>query len=186
MTGFAIRPLTSATWPALEDLFGPAGGSNGCWCAYWRLGPRYRDRPRADNRRDLRLLADSGRAPGLLAFAPDGTAAGWCELAPRADLGWLARARYLGPVDELPVWSVPCFYVGRGWRGRGVTDALITAAAELAAASGAPAIEGYPVDTAVPGHSRNAFTGTAAAFTRNGFGEVARRHPAPPNMRKSL
>ncbi len=40
-----ISPLTSEQWPALEDLFGKAGASNGCWCMYWRVGPRYRDRP---------------------------------------------------------------------------------------------------------------------------------------------
>src|ERR1700748_875647 len=103
---------------------------------YWRIGPRYRDRPRADNKEDLRRLAASERPPGLLAFdgdraagwcelaprgalgwlarAPPGLrasegdgAAGWCELAPRAELGWLARARYLEPVDDLPVWSAP-------------------------------------------------------------------------------
>ena len=33
-----IRPLTPDLWPALEDLFGKGGASNGCWCMYWRLG----------------------------------------------------------------------------------------------------------------------------------------------------
>src|SRR5947209_19852231 len=40
-----VEPLTLGLWPALEDLFGRAGASNGCWCMYWRIGPRYRDRP---------------------------------------------------------------------------------------------------------------------------------------------
>src|SRR5215470_19653374 len=85
-----IRPLTAEQWPALEDLFGTTGASNGCWCMYWRIGPRYRARPRADDRRDRQRLAGSGRPPGLLAFDGD-LAVGWCELAPRAELGWLAR-----------------------------------------------------------------------------------------------
>ena len=58
---FTVRPVTAAQWPALEDLFGRSGASNGCWCMYWRIGPRYRDRPRADNKEDLRQLAASGR-----------------------------------------------------------------------------------------------------------------------------
>jgi GNAT superfamily N-acetyltransferase len=181
MSGLTIRPLTAESWPALEALFGTAGASNGCWCAYWRLGPRYRDRPREDNQRDLRLLAGSGRSPGLLALTADGAAIGWCSLAPRADLGWLAHARYLAPVDDLPVWSVPCFYVGRAHRGQGVTDALLDAAAAVVAAAGAPALEGYPVDTGVPGHTRNAFTGTAAAFARHGFQVLARRTTSWPS-----
>jgi GNAT superfamily N-acetyltransferase len=144
-----VSPLTSGRWPALEDLFGPAGASNGCWCMYWRIGPRYRDRPREDNQADLRRLAASGQPPGLLAF-DGGIAVGWCELAPRADLGWLAHGRYLQPVDDLPVWSVPCFYVRRTHRGQGVMDALIEAALLVAASAGAPALEAYPVDTAAP------------------------------------
>ena len=186
MTELTVGPLTAENWAALEDLFGKAGASNGCWCVYWRLGPRYRDRHREDNKRDLWLLAESGQSPGLLAVSADGTAVGWCSLAPRGDLGWLAHARYLAPVDDMPVWSVPCFYVRRSHRGQGVTDALLEAATGVATSAGAPALEGYPVDTDVPGHTRNAFTGTAAAFTRHGFQVVARRKPDRPIMRLSL
>ena len=200
MTDLTIRPLTAEQWPALEDLFGKAGASNGCWCMYWRIGPRYRSRPRADNKEDLARLAaagsagapgaggaagPAGTAPGLLAF-DGGVAVGWCELAPRADLGWLARTRYLQPPDDLPVWSVPCFYVRRTHRGRGVTDALIAAAISAASAAGAPALEAYPVDIAVPGHTRNLFGGIASTFARHGFGVVARHKPDRPVMRRPL
>jgi GNAT superfamily N-acetyltransferase len=180
-----VRPLTLESWPALENLFGPAGASNGCWCMYWRIGPRYRDRPRADNKHDLRRLAGSARAPGLLAFDGD-LAVGWAELAPRADLAWLGHARFLAPADDLPVWSLPCFYVRRGHRGQGVMDALIEAAVPAAAAAAAPALEAYPVDTAVPGHTGNLFPGVASAFARHGFQVVARRKPDRPVMRKRL
>ena len=114
---YLISPLTAERWPALEDLFGRAGASNGCWCGYWRIGPRYRDRPCADNKRDLRRLAASGRPPGLLAF--DGElAVGWCEPGPRAELAWLTRARFLTRADDLPVWPVPCFFLRRAYRRR--------------------------------------------------------------------
>ena len=43
-----------------------------------------------------------------------------------------------------------------------------------------------PVDTDVPGHTRNTFTGTAAAFARRGFQVVARRKADRPIMRLSL
>src|SRR2546430_17645691 len=107
-----FRPLTAGQWPALEDLFGRAGASNGCWCMYWRIGPRYRDRPREDNKRDLEQLARSGQPPGLPAF--DGRPpAGWGELPPRADLGWLAPGRHFPPVDDPPVRSGPSVYARR-------------------------------------------------------------------------
>ena len=182
---FEISPLTAERWPALEDLFGRAGASNGCWCMYWRIGPRYRDRPRTDNRRDRQRLAASERAPGLLAFDGD-RAVGWCELAPRADLRWLAHARHLAPLDDAPVWSVPCFFVRRTYRHRGVMGALIEAAVAAAAAAGAPVVEAYPVDTAVPGHSQNLFPGVATAFARHGFRVMARRKPDRPVMRRQV
>jgi len=184
-TNLAISPLTVELWPGLEDLFGPAGASNGCWCMYWRIGPRYRERPRAENKSDLRQLAAAGPPPGLVAL--DGAVCvGWCEVAPRASLGWLAQAGYLYADDDLPVWSVPCFYVRRTHRGRGVMEALIEGAVDAAAVAGAPAIEAYPVDTGVPGHTRNLFPGTAAAFARHGFRVVARRKPDRPVMRRAL
>lgn len=152
---------------------------------YWRIGPAYHERPREQNKADLRRLTASGQPPGLLAFDGD-LAVGWSELAPRADLKWLAQARYLQPVDDLPVWSLACFYVRRAHRGLGVVDALIGAAVRVAAQAGVPAIEAYPVDTSVPGHTRNLFPGTASAFDRHEFAVVARRKADRPVMRRNL
>jgi GNAT superfamily N-acetyltransferase len=88
-------------------------------------------------------------------------------------------------VDDLPVWSIPCFYVRRSHRGRGVMSALIEAAIPVAESAGAPALEAYPVDTAVPGHTRNLFPGAASAFARCGFRVVARRKADRPVMRRA-
>ena len=179
---YAIEPLTARRWPALEDLFGRSGASNGCWCMYWRIGPRYKDRPREQNKHELERLTRRTAAPGLLAFDGD-VAAGWCELAPRAELAWLASTRFLGPVDDLPVWSVPCFYVRRSYRGRGGHGAQIDGAIAAAAAAGAPALEAYPVDPDAAGHTGNLFSGLVPAFTRRGFREVARRRGDRPVLR---
>jgi GNAT superfamily N-acetyltransferase len=65
-------------------------------------------------------------------------------------LAWLADTKHLRSVDDLPVWSIPCFYIRRTHRRHGVMAALIEGAIE--AAAGAPALEAYPIDTAVPGH----------------------------------
>jgi GNAT superfamily N-acetyltransferase len=181
-----VGPLTPELWTAFEDLFGPAGASNGCWCMYWRLGPGYRNRPRAENKRERRELAScSPRPPGLLALDGD-IAIGWCELAPRGDLAWLARTRFLQPMDDEPAWSVPCFFVRRAYRGRGVMSVLIEAAVREARSCGATALEAYPVDTSVPGHTGNLFPGVASAFARQGFEVVARRRADRPVMRKQV
>jgi hypothetical protein len=99
-----IRPLTPDLWPALEDLFGKGGASNGCWCMYSRIGSEYHKREREKNRRAFRKIVKHGPPPGLLAF--DGErAVGWCQLTPRDDLPWLNRARPFQRVDDVPVWS---------------------------------------------------------------------------------
>jgi GNAT superfamily N-acetyltransferase len=182
---FAVRPLTAETWPALEDLFGRGGASNGCWCMYWVLGPGYRKHPRIENKEALRALSQGSRSPGLLAF--DGElAVGWCRLTPRAEQPWLEHARHLAAVDDVPVWSLSCFYVRRGYRGRDVPGVLIAGALRAAKRASAPAVEAYPIDTAVPGSTKNTFTGTTSTFERAGFAVVARRSPARPIMRHDL
>lgn len=180
----AVRPVDAQLWPALDALFGRGGASNGCWCMYWILGAEYHKRPRALNKDALYSAATGGPSPGLLALDADGHAVGWCRVSPRSDLAWLDKR--MARVDDLPVWSVPCFYIGSKFRGQGVMAALIAAAVEHAALMGAPALEAYPVDTAVSGSTRNLFPGTAAAFARAGFTEVARHAKDRPIMRHRL
>lgn len=181
-----VQPLTGDLWPALVDLFGRGGASNGCWCMYWVLGPDYRRRQRDQNREALHHAIQETPTPGLLALDENDRALGWCRVSPRAELGWLNRRRDLAPVDGLPVWSVPCFYVRRGSRRQGVMKALIDAAVDYAKKSGAAALEAYPIDTSAPGATRNIFPGTAAAFQEAGFTVVARRAADRPIMRHYL
>lgn len=180
-----IRPLTPDLWPALEDLFGKSGASNGCWCMYWRIGSDDHKRPREKNKAAFRSVVKRGPPPGLLAFDGD-VAVGWCQLTPRDDLPWLDRGRLLKPVDDVPVWSLSCFYVHRGYRKRGVTSTLIAAAVKAAKRAKVPALEAYPVDTDAPKSTSNIYTGTASTFARAGFKTVACRVPSRPIMRHDL
>jgi GNAT superfamily N-acetyltransferase len=184
-TNLTIRPLTPDLWPALEDLFGKHGACNGCWCMYWRIGSNYHDRPREKNKADFRRIVKRGPPPGLLAFKGD-LAVGWCQLTPRADLDWLNRARLLQPVDDVPIWSISCFYVRRRYRRHGIASALIAAAIETARQLNAPALEAYPIDTDERKSSSNVFTGIASTFKRAGFKTVASRSPFRPIMRHDL
>jgi GNAT superfamily N-acetyltransferase len=180
-----IRPLTPDLWSALEDLFGKAGASNGCWCMYWRIGSEYHKREREKNRNAFHELVKRGPPPGLLAF--DGErAVGWCQLTPRDDLPWLNNARFFERVDNVPVWSISCFFIRRGYRKQGVMSALIAEAVKAAKRAKAPALEAYPVDTEQPDSTSNIFTGTVSAFVRLGFKTVARRIPSRPIMRHDL
>jgi GNAT superfamily N-acetyltransferase len=179
----AIRPLTSDLWPALQDLFGVLGACNGCWCMYWRIGASYRRRSREDNRADFQAVVESGPPPGLLAFDDD-LAVGWCQVTPRDALPFMDRAWRLPRVDDLPVWSLSCLYVRKGFRRRGITTALISAALDVARRAGAPALEAYPFDAAVSPSASG--TGYASTFARLGFRTVARRVLPRPIMRYDL
>ena len=177
---FIVRPLTPARWPDLEDLFGPKGACNGCWCMYWRIGAAYRRRPSSANKRSFREVVKRGPPPGLLAYDGD-LAVGWCQLTPRAALEWLDRPGRLAAVDDAPVWAISCFYTRIGYRKRGVTRTLIAAAIDAARKAGAPALEAYPLDRdRSPSASSTGFVST---FVRAGFVEVARRTAPRPIMR---
>ena len=179
-TRLAVRPLTPALWPALEDLFGASGACNGCWCMYWRIGGAYRDRPREQNRAELRSIVRRGPPPGLLAFDGD-TAVGWCQVTPRSALPHLDGFTRRGPLDPRPVWSVSCFFVRRGYRRQGVSTALLDAAIDLARKEGAPAVEAYPSRK-----DPKSYTGLASSFGRAGFRKVGGRNPDHPVMRREL
>ena len=178
-----IRPLTPDLWPAFEDLFGKRGACYGCWCMYWRIGRAYRTRPGTENKAAFREIVRRGPAPGLLAFAGD-LAVGWCQLTPRDALPWLDRTWRLKRVDDLPVWSLSCFYVRIGYRKRGVSKALIAAAIKAARRAKAPALEAYPLDADLTPSASG--TGYAPTFARAGFKTVARRTAPRPIMRHDL
>ncbi|MBO0763509.1 MAG: GNAT family N-acetyltransferase [Hyphomicrobiaceae bacterium] len=179
-----VVPLTPDLWPSLEELFGTWGASNGCWCMYWRIGGAYRGR-RDENKEALRKIVTRKCTPGLLAFDGD-LAVGWCQLTPRPDLPWLDRMPWFQRVDDVPVWSISCFFVRRSYRRQGVVTQLILAALKRAKRAGAVALEAYPIDTSAPKSSSNIFVGTASTFARAGFREVARCAPSRPIMRHDL
>lgn len=154
----------------------------------WRLTRKQFEAQKGDgNKKAMKAIVKSGCTPGLLAFDGD-EAIAWCALAPREAYPALERSRILKPVDEKPVWSVSCLFIQKSHRKRGVSTALLKAAAEHANRNGATLIEGYPVE---PKSGKDipaafAWTGIPKAFTRAGFTEVARRSPTRPIMRLEL
>ena len=176
-----VHPLTPERWDDLEALFGSRGANSGCWCMWWRVTAAEFTRDAGETlRRGLQAIVDEGRVPGLLAYA-DGRPVGWCSVAPRDEYGRLQRSPKLGPVDTTPVWAIVCFFIHRTARGHGVASALLDAAVDFAFASGAVAVEGYPIDPATRAKVDNAsaYTGVLGMFEDAGFVEVARRGGRP-------
>lgn len=185
-TPWRIAPVTTATWPDLERLFGPRGACGGCWCMFMRLPLAEFNRGKGEgNRRALRRLVRV-RAPGLIAYAGD-EPVGWVAVAPRAEYARLANSRVLAPVPGERVWSAPCFFVKAGHRGSGLSRALLEAAAEFARQHGAACLEGYPnANRAEKQPAAFVYTGFESTFKRAGFREIARRSPVRPILRREL
>lgn len=67
---------------------------------------------------------------------------------------------------DTPTWTILCFFVGRPYRGKGVSAALLEGAITYAQSRGARVIEGYPYDTA--GNSSR-HRGHSSLFRKAGF-----------------
>lgn len=181
-----IHPVTPDRWSDLEALFGKSGACYGCWCMWWRVtNKEFIDMKAEGHKEAIRTLVQQGNEPGLIAYA-EGVPAGWVTVAPRADYVRLKTSRMLAAVDDLPVWSIPCFFVHKSYRRAGMTVRLIEAALEYAKAHGATVVEAYPHDVDKVVNPMNLFTGAVSAFVAAGFVEVARRKPGRPVMRKTL
>jgi GNAT superfamily N-acetyltransferase len=182
----SFHPASAERWPDLAALFGPKGACAGCWCQWPRAtASEFRNGRGDGNRRALRRLVGSEQPTGVLAYV-DGEAVGWCAVAPRADFKRLETSRVLQPVDERPVWSIVCMFVARAHRGRGLTVELIREACRYAAERGATQVEGYPIDAKSRQADAFVWWGTASAFRRAGFREVARRSPSRPIVRRAV
>jgi GNAT superfamily N-acetyltransferase len=185
-----IRELKPDLWPALENLFGPNGACAGCWCIWWRLekGEHWPNVKGAPAKRRFKALVKSGKAKGLIAFDRD-QPVGWLALGPRTEFLRLDRAPSLACDDAKKVWSLPCFYVKSGYRGKGVAMALLKRAVDLLRKRGAKVLEGYPVSP----HERGgqipavfAYTGTVAMFDAAGFKPADKKERGKRRVRLEL
>ncbi|TMC25482.1 MAG: GNAT family N-acetyltransferase [Chloroflexi bacterium] len=186
-----IRPVTPARILDFELLM----RSNAITASCWDIFPRRlnadgaarrkywtskRVRAAEGNRRDAVALVRSGRPFGLIAYDAK-EPVGFISAGPRAAYPRVDTSKVTPRIDDVPVWVVPCLYVRRSHRDRGVTTALLRAAVDYAAKRGAPAVEGYPrSDDAPRVASESAWFGTEAQFRRAGYRKVRGVRPDLP------
>jgi GNAT superfamily N-acetyltransferase len=168
-----VRPATR--FADVATMLGPRKNpdANVCWCLSHRVDSRT-NRSLAGRERGeyVRKLVRRTIPPGVLAY-DGGEVCGWAGIAPRAGLP-VSRSTTIDPVDDLPVWNIFCVRVRPGFRGRGISHALVEGAVDLARAHGAPAVEAIPVDN--NGEKVDltmAFVGTLSLFEAAGFTKVA-------------
>ena len=183
------RDLAPGLWPAVEVLFGATGACGGCWCQAWRFerGEKWSAIKGACAKERLRSGILAGTVYGILAF--DGEMpVGWCTFGPRLSFPRLALARTLRCDDAERAWSIPCFFVARGYRGKGVATALLDHALKTMARSGVEIVEGYPTKPDDSGRyiASFAWTGTRSLFAKAGFVVVGNPGGSKQRVRKTL
>jgi GNAT superfamily N-acetyltransferase len=166
--GIQVLPA-AGRWDDFASFMVPRKpGGSGCVCVVYRNSSL--DMP--GRVAHMRTLCASQPGPGVLAYV-DGKVAGWCSVAPKSTYRALVNSRTIPHVRDEEVWSVICFVVRAGFRGRGLMHQLLDGAVAHAQAMGAPALEGYPVDPG-SGHidQTSGYVGTVQLFEAHGFSRV--------------
>jgi GNAT superfamily N-acetyltransferase len=182
-----VKDLTIDNWNDFVTLMGKHGGAGGCWCMFFR-GKRkeYNEKTGDGNRSRFQEIVENNQPVGVIAYHLD-RPAGWCAVAPREDYEALSRSRALKKLDDIPVWSITCFFVEKSYRRHGLMAFLIRGAIDYAKNKGAQWLEAYPV---IPNKEIIppvfAYTGFYETYINLGFQEVARRTPSSPIVRYQI
>jgi GNAT superfamily N-acetyltransferase len=143
---YEYRPVSPERLPDLERFSLAHGKFRYCSCMRWRLASADYKRSTKEVRiAALNTLVQQETPVGVLPYR-DGEPVGWVSAAPRETYAALERFKALPRVDDLPVWSVVCFFVDRHERGQGLTLGLLRAALNYAISQGAEIVESYPVE----------------------------------------
>lgn len=182
-----IVPANEASWDDLKKVFGTRGDPSTCQCQ-WFQNPGRSFGELGDEVRESRLQTQTAcgdptaaKTSGLIAYLGD-EAVGWCAVEPRtayprllgSRIPWIGRNEDRGDPN---IWSLVCFVTRTGYRRRGVSRALASAAVDFARQRGARALEGYPM-VLPPGKQAvwgEMFVGSRNVFVDAGFTEVS--HP---------
>jgi GNAT superfamily N-acetyltransferase len=174
-----FHPVTPDRLADLDRFSEQHGKFRYCSCMRWRLASADFQRSTKESRvAALDDLVRRGMPVGVLAYQ-DKEPVGWCSVAPREMYAALERFRALPRIDDIPVWSMVCFFVDRHVRRQRVTLGLLQAAVEYARAQGATVVEGYPVE---PGPRLYTYMGSPETFRRAGFQDVT----PPGQIRKVM
>ena len=173
-----IRPANQASAADLDTVFGSADVGR-CRCQFFKtrgsLWAQATGEQRAAALREQTGCGDpeAAHTTGLVAYLADGhVPVGWVAVEPRTAYPRLLgkptvwRGQPAEEPDDPGVWSVTCFVVRTGYRGRGIS---------YARAKGARALEGYAMRTQ-PGKVitwGELYVGAVQVFAEAGFRAVS-------------
>lgn len=184
----SVYPATSDRWEDLLQLFGPVGAYWNCWCLYWRYSAKEFESLKKDEKMVIlqNFVNDENYIPGLLAYI-DNQPVGWIGFSPRNTFVRLERSRVIKLIDDLPVWSLVCFFISKKSRGLGVSKELILGAINFMEQNSIPGIECYPVDAMGERLSTEAsYVGTVEMFEKFGFKVVGQTKSKTENKSRVI
>jgi GNAT superfamily N-acetyltransferase len=183
-----FEPVTKDNWDKFVALFGNRGACAYCWCMYYRLKQAEFKAGKVNdiNKNRMKEVVWSEKSVGILALYK-GQAIAWCAFAPREDYLKLENSRVHKRIDDKPVWSIPCFFIDKKFRRKGISVALLKGVIEYARKNKIGIIEAYPT---IPTQEKlpDAFVwiGLYKSFERAGFEIVDRKSKNRPMVRYYL
>ena len=171
---YTIKALGPDTWDAFAQLAELHNGVwNGCWCTWFHASPGERggqERTAESNRALKERLVFQGRAHAALVFHGD-EAVAWCEYGSPQELPNIYhRKEYEAGLGLLPDYRITCFFVGRGYRRKGLAAVALRGALGMIAQEGGGVVEAYPHDTQGKRTSGSfLYNGTRGLFEQAGF-----------------
>jgi len=178
-------PLTTGNWKQFVQLFGERGACGNCWCMSFRLkkGDFEAGKIGGRNKNAMHTVVREDKPAGILGIY-QGEAIAWCALAPREDFVRLENSRVHRRIDSEPVWSIPCFFVDKRFRRRGISVAMLKGIIAYAREKKIKILEAYPV-IPTKGKLPDAFAwvGLYKSFRQAGFTIVDRTSKNRPMVR---
>src|ERR1039457_6580227 len=180
-----LEPVTQANWDKFVALFGNRGACANCWCMFYRLKPDEFKEGKVNeiNKNRMKQLIRDKKPVGIIALY-QGQAIAWCAFAPREDYLKLENSRVHKRIDDKQVWSIPCFFIDKKFRRKGLSVALLKGVIEYAGNNNIGIIEAYPaIPTVDKLPDSFVWTGLYKSFERAGFEIVGHKSKSRPMVR---
>ncbi len=186
VTRFTARELGPKTWPDFEKIVEKHNGVwGGCWCVTFHHPTGKRTRTAAGNRALKKRLVMADQSHSALVY--DGNqVVGWCLFGRPAEIP--GRMGAYGRLNlAQPDWRIPCFFVDRDWRKKGVAKAALEGALRMIGEKGGGTVDAYPIDVhGKPYGSSFLWGGTSTMFARAGFHPIVKLGTSKLVMRKAV
>jgi GNAT superfamily N-acetyltransferase len=177
-----IVPANQASAADLDTIYGAPGAVSKCRCQWFKLEKKESlgaIGPAGLRERQIEQAGcgnlNSPTTSGLVGYLDDEPVA-WCAVEPRPNYPGMLRV-YRVPWDgrdedknDRSVWAITCLYTRAGYRGRGISTLMASAAVDFARDNDAAAVEAYPITQGALSYERRA--GTPATFGAAGLHEV--------------